>query len=41
MMAGDTAVGALGIASIGERTFTDDETNELLAIAAMLARSLK
>jgi signal transduction protein with GAF and PtsI domain len=38
IMAGDDAVGALGIAVLGERTFSDAETAELLAAGRSLAR---
>src|SRR5438552_5343387 len=42
MLEGEKAVGALGIASLGERTFTDGEVRELLdmgkALAACLAK---
>src|SRR6266853_2253673 len=42
MLEGDKAVGALGIASLGERVFTDGEVGELLdmgkALAACLAK---
>ena|SRR5579864_6844757 len=40
MMAGDKAVGALGIASMGERQFTDEETAELMAAGKVLARAV-
>src|SRR5436305_261337 len=42
ILEGDKAVGAIGIASLGERTFTDAEVGELLdmgkALAACLAK---
>jgi len=40
ILAGDKAVGALGIASLGERTFTDAEVNELLDFGKVLAGCL-
>jgi GAF domain-containing protein len=40
ILAGDEAVGALGIASMGERTFTEAETQSLLAAGRMLAARL-
>src|SRR6266566_2249126 len=40
MLNGDKAVGALGIASLGERTFTDAEVSELLDIGKALAACL-
>jgi L-methionine (R)-S-oxide reductase len=38
MMAGDRAVGALGIAMTGERDFTDEEVATLLDAGTLLAR---
>ncbi len=40
MLEGEKAVGALGIASLGERTFTDAEVSELLDIGKALAACL-
>jgi len=40
MLEGDKAVGALGIASLGERTFTDVEVHELLDIGKVIAGCL-
>ena len=40
LLEGDKAVGALGIASLGERTFTDAEVRELLDIGKALAACL-
>jgi GAF domain-containing protein len=40
ILSGDEAVGALGIASMGERTFTDEETQSLLAAGRALAESV-
>ncbi len=40
MLDGDKAVGAIGIASLGERTFTDAEVSELLDIGKALAACL-
>ena len=40
MLEGDKPVGALGIASLGERTFTDAEVSELLDIGKALAACL-
>ncbi len=40
MLEGDKAVGALGIASLGERAFTDAEVHELLEIGKVLAACL-
>ena len=40
MILGDKAIGALGIASLGERTFTDAEVRELLDIGMALAACL-
>jgi hypothetical protein len=40
MLEGGKAVGALGIASLGERTFTEAEVNELLEIGKLLAAGL-
>jgi len=40
MMVGDQAVGALGIASLGERTFTDAEVAQLLEAGKILAGHL-
>ncbi|MDB4954507.1 MAG: hypothetical protein JWO36_2076 [Myxococcales bacterium] len=39
IMQGDRAVGALGIASMGERTFTPDEEQKLLAYGHALANA--
>ena len=41
MMDGDRAVGALGIASVGERTFTAEEIDALLAAGKSLARYVR
>jgi GAF domain-containing protein len=41
MMSGDEAVGALGIAMTGERTFTDDEVALLLDAGKWLARHVE
>jgi len=38
MLSGDDVVGALGIASMGERTFTDDEVAVLLDVGKTLAQ---
>jgi len=38
MLSGDQAVGALGIATIGERNFTDDEVAALLDVGKALAQ---
>ena len=40
MLEGGKAVGALGIASLGERTFSEAEVNELLEIGKLLAAGL-
>jgi L-methionine (R)-S-oxide reductase len=40
ILAGDEAVGALGIATMGERTFTEAETQALLAAGRALAASI-
>jgi GAF domain-containing protein len=37
MFAGDEVVGALGIATMGERNFTDDEVAALLDVGKRLA----
>jgi L-methionine (R)-S-oxide reductase len=37
LMAGDVAVGALGVATVREREFTEEETDLLLAIGRILA----
>ncbi len=37
LMAGDEAVGALGVATVREREFTEEETDLLLAIGRILA----
>jgi len=40
ILAGDEAVGALGIATMGERTFTEAERQSLLAAGRVLAASV-
>jgi signal transduction protein with GAF and PtsI domain len=37
MMSGEEAIGALGIATMGERNFTDDEVSTLLDVGKLLA----
>jgi signal transduction protein with GAF and PtsI domain len=39
MLRGDDAIGALGVANRGERTFTDAETERLLDVGRVLARA--
>ena len=39
MLRGDAAIGALGVANRGERTFTDAETARLLDVGRVLARA--
>ncbi len=39
MLRGDAAIGALGVANRGERTFTDAETERLLDVGRVLARA--
>ena len=39
MLLGDAAIGALGVANRGERTFTDAETERLLDVGRVLARA--
>jgi hypothetical protein len=39
MMAGDQAVGALGVATVRERIFTDAEVEELMAVGRALAEA--
>lgn len=39
MMAGEEAVGALGVATVREREFTEEETAELLEVGRILALS--
>ncbi len=39
ILRGDDAIGALGVANRGERTFTDAETERLLDVGRVLARA--
>jgi len=41
MLSGEQAVGALGIAAMGERNFTDDEVAALLEMGKALAKHLR
>jgi hypothetical protein len=41
MLSGDEAVGALGIATMGERNFTEDEIAALLDVGKALAQHVR